>query len=142
MDFSSINWLAVVVAAVAFFVLGALWYGPFFGKIWQRGVGLSDDEMKSANMGKLFGSAFIMAILISVGMAIFFFGFVAEPGCEMEMTVSAGAMYGLMTGIFFLLPSISMNYLFARKGVALMLIDSGYHVVAYTLVGLILAAWQ
>lgn len=142
MDFSSINWLAVLVAAIAFFALGALWYGPIFGKKWQRGVNLSDEEMKSANMGKLFGSAFVLALLISLGMAMFFFGFAAEPGCEVPMTVSMGAIYGLMTGVFFLLPSISMNYLFARKGVALMLIDSGYHIVAYTMLGVILAAWQ
>ena len=73
MDFSAINWLAVIVAAVAFFALGALWYGPLFGKPWQKGVGLSDEEIKSANMGKLFGSAFIFALIISVGMAMFFF---------------------------------------------------------------------
>lgn len=141
MDLSSINWLAVIVAAVAFFALGAIWYGPLFGKKWQSGVGLSDDDMKNANMGKLFGSAFLFALIISFGMAMFFFG-MADPNAEAMMTVEMGAMYGLMTGIFFLFPSISMNYLFARKGMALMLIDSGYHVVAYTIVGVILAAWQ
>ncbi len=142
MDFSAINWLAVAVAAVAFFALGAVWYGPIFGKAWQKHVGLSDDEMKNANMGKLFGSAFIFALIISVGMALFFFGFAAEPGCEVEMTIDMGAMYGLMTGIFFLFPTIGMNYLFARKSTTLILIDSGYHIIAYTIVGVILAAWQ
>jgi len=145
MDFSSFNWLAIVVAAVAFFVLGALWYGPIFGKKWQKGVGLTDEELKNANMGKLFGSAFIFALIISFGMSMFFFGFAPTPGCEncaVPMTVTTGAMYGLMTGIFFLLPSISMNYLFARKSAGLMLIDSGYHITAYTIVGVILAAWQ
>ena len=133
----------MVVAAVAFFILGALWYGPLFGKKWQAGVGLSDEEMKDANMGKLFGSAFLFALIISFGMAMFFFGFAADPEADaVAMTVEMGAMYGLMTGVFFLFPSISMNYLFARKGAGLMLIDSGYHIVAYTIVGVILAAWQ
>lgn len=141
MDLTAINWLAVVVAAVAFFALGALWYGPLFGKKWQKEVGLSDDEIKSANMGKLFGSAFVFAFVISFGMAMFFFG-MADLESAALMTTEMGAMYGLMTGIFFLFPSISMNYLFARKGATLMLIDSGYHIVAYTIVGVILAAWQ
>lgn len=140
MDFSAINWLAVVVSAVAFFALGAIWYGPLFGKAWQKGVGLSDEEMKNANMGKLFGSAFIFALIICIGMAIFFFGFGADP--DNPVTISMGAMYGLMTGLFFILPSTCMNYLFARKSPSLMLIDSFYHIVAYTLVGVILAAWQ
>ncbi len=142
MDFSAINWLAVVVSAIAFFVLGGLWYGPLFGKKWQSAVGLSDEEMKQANMGKLFGSAFVFALIISAGMAMFFFGMPPKPGCEVEMTVANGAMYGGMTGIFFLFPSIGMNYLFARKSSSLIAIDSLYHILAYVVVGVILAAWQ
>ena len=143
MDFSAINWLAVVVSAVAFFVLGGIWYGPLFGKKWQSAVGLSDEEMKQANMGKLFGTAFVFSFIISAGMAMFFFGMPAEPGMEAaKMTVVEGAMYGGMTGIFFLFPSISMNYLFARKSGSLMAIDSLYHIIAYIVVGVILAAWQ
>lgn len=138
MDFSAINWLAVIVAAVAFFGLGAVWYGPVFGKAWQKAVGLTDEELKSANMGKLFGSAFVFAFIISFGMAMFFFGFGENP----DMNAGFGATMGLMTGLFFLFPSISMNYLFARKSAGLMLIDSGYHVVAYTIVGIILGSWQ
>lgn len=140
MDFSAINWLAVVVSAVAFFALGAIWYGPLFGKAWQKGAGLSDEEIKSANMGKLFGSAFVFALIICVGMAIFFFGFGTDP--ENPMTLTTGAMMGLMTGIFFILPSTCMNYLFARKPASFMMIDSFYHIVAYTMVGIILGAWQ
>lgn len=142
MDFSAINWLAVVVAALAFFALGALWYGPLFGKAWQKGAGLSDEDIKGGNMGKTFGAAFFFALMISVGMALFFFGFAAEPGCEVEMTAGTGAMYGAMTGIFFLFPSIGMNYTFAQKSMSYILIDSGYHILAYVVVGVILGAWQ
>jgi hypothetical protein len=39
-DLSAINWLAVIVGAVIYFVLGALWYAPFlFGRAWQRSIG-------------------------------------------------------------------------------------------------------
>ena len=138
MDLSTINWLAVVVAAAAFFALGAIWYGPLFGKAWQKGVGLSDEDLKGANMGKLFGSAFIMALIISFGMAMFFFGFGPNP----DMNAGMGAMYGVMTGIFFIFPSTAMNYLFSRKSTSLIMIDSLYHIVAYTIVGVILGAWQ
>jgi hypothetical protein len=138
MDLSTINWLAVVVAAAAFFALGAIWYGPLFGKAWQKAVSLSDEEIKNANMGKLFGSAFIMALIVSFGMAMFFFGFGPNP----DMNAGMGAMYGIMTGIFFIFPSTAMNYLFARKSSTLIAIDSCYHIVAYTIVGVLLGAWQ
>ena len=37
-----INWLAVVLGAVAFFLVGVIWYGMVFGKAWQKAAGLSD----------------------------------------------------------------------------------------------------
>lgn len=137
MDFSNINWLAMIVAAVSSFAIGAIWYGPVFGKKWQQAVGLSDEEMKNANMGKLFGTAFILAVVISFGMAMFFGG---DPATRPD--AGQGAMYGAMTGIFFVFPSTWMNYLFARKSTALIFIDSFYHIVTYTVIGVILGAWH
>jgi hypothetical protein len=50
-----INWLAVVVAAIACFLLGGLWYSPvLFGKAWQRETGLTDEKLRNGNMVKLF----------------------------------------------------------------------------------------
>lgn len=138
MDLSAINWLAVLVAALVFFGLGALWYGPLFGKAWQRAVGLSDADLKDGKAGKLFVSAFIMAVIISVGMAIFLYG----PGEHTDFDVRSGAIIGLMAGVLFILPTTVMNYILARRPLPLILIDSFYHIVAYTLVGTLLGAWQ
>ena len=118
MDFSNINWLAVVVSTVAYFALGAIWYGPVFGKAWQKGVGLTDEEIKNGNMGKLFGTALIMSFIASFGMAMFFFGFGENP----DMNPIMGATMGLMTGLFFIIPTTALNYNFARKGAGLILI--------------------
>src|SRR4051812_47000535 len=50
-----ISWLAVVVGAVASFLLGGLWYSPvLFGKAWQRETGLTDEQLKSGNMARIF----------------------------------------------------------------------------------------
>ena len=33
-----LNWLAVLVAALVYFILGAIWYAPpIFGRAWMRG---------------------------------------------------------------------------------------------------------
>ena len=51
-----VNWIAIVVAAVASFLLGGLWYSPvLFGKAWQRETGLTDEQLKKGNMAKIFG---------------------------------------------------------------------------------------
>ena len=39
MDFSTINWLAILVAAVSSFAVGSVWYAkPIFGSIWQKEI--------------------------------------------------------------------------------------------------------
>lgn len=137
MDLSAINWLAVFISALAFFGLGAIWYGPLFGKTWQRGVGLSDDDVKE-QMSKVFGASMVMALVISTGMAVF----LRSEWAPTETGALAGATMGIMFGIFFILPSTAMNYIFARRPISLILIDAFYHMIGYTLTGIILASWK
>ena len=70
MDLASLNWLAIIVAALASFAIGSLWYSPvLFGKVWQRETGITDEKAKSANMGKIMGLAFVLMLLISFNLA-------------------------------------------------------------------------
>mgnify|MGYP000377311663 CR=1 FL=1 len=45
---AEINWLAVLLGALAFFLVGAIWYGVLFAKAWQRAAGLSDEAIQGA----------------------------------------------------------------------------------------------
>ncbi|MEN8247612.1 MAG: DUF1761 domain-containing protein [Bacteroidota bacterium] len=130
---ANINYWAVLVAAISSFAIGALWYAPFlFGKVWQKAIGLSDEELKNANMGKTFGLAFVLGVMISFGMAMFF----GEP-----IGLHQGAMYGAMTAIFFVIPSIGTLGLFEQHKLLLFLVNSGYKLVTYTVIGAIIGAW-
>jgi len=61
-----INYLAVVLAAVAFFAVGAAWYTVLFGKAWQRALGLSDEQLKGgANMALIYGGAFLCELVVA-----------------------------------------------------------------------------
>ena len=53
-----INWLGVVLAALAGFVVGGIWYGPIMGKKWMGAVGLSEEQIKEGNMPLIYGGAF------------------------------------------------------------------------------------
>jgi len=56
MDASNMNWLAIIVAALANFLLGGLWYSPIlFGKRWQKENNLSDEDLKNTNQLRVFG---------------------------------------------------------------------------------------
>jgi len=59
------NWIAVIGAAVAGFVIGGIWYGPLFSKAWQAESGLSDESIKGANMPMIFGLTFVLNLVSS-----------------------------------------------------------------------------
>ena len=40
MEFAQVNWIAIVIVAVFNMILGTLWYGPLFGKLWMRIIGV------------------------------------------------------------------------------------------------------
>ena len=66
MDFASINYLSVVVAALSSFVVGMLWYGPvLFGKAWMAENGFSDEDVQGGNMLRTYGTAFILGLIIA-----------------------------------------------------------------------------
>lgn len=112
------NWIAVIGAALAGFVIGGLWYGPLFGKAWQKESGLSDEAMKNANMAQIFGLTFVLNLAAS-----FILGHVMDTYQHPGLHISA--MIGFGIGLGFVATSIGVNYLFARKSLKLFLIDGG-----------------
>ena len=66
-------------------------------------------------------------------MAMFFEG---DVGLQM------GAMYGFMTGFFFVAASIGIIYLYEHKSLKLFLINAGYQILTYTIIGAIIGVWQ
>lgn len=121
-----INWIGIIAATVSAFVLGGIWYGPLFGKKWQALVGLSDEQVKSANMAKTFGGAFVLTFI-----AAFVFAMFLGP----DITLQQGLAYGASAGLCWVAASFGINYLFAQRPLALWLIDGGYATLMFTLFG-------
>jgi hypothetical protein len=123
------NLLAILIAAASGFLVGGLWYGPLFGKAWQRAIGLSDEELGSGNMVKTFGLTFAFSLLSAVflGHLLAYF----DPDFTRTMMISVGIAFG------FVVPAIGTNYLFGRKAGALFAIDAGYWIAFYTAMGLV-----
>lgn len=132
MDPASINWLAVLVATVLTFLLGGVWYGPLFGKLWQRHMGLSDEQLKQG-VGRTFALAFVLALVSAVNLA-FFLG----PSATVAFGVGAGAA----TGLGFVATALGVTYAFGRRPLVLALVDAGYHAIAFTMMGALLGAWR
>ena len=123
------NLLAILVAAAAGFLVGGLWYGPLFGKIWMAENGFTEEELKKANMLKIYGLTFAFSVLSAVclGHLLAFF----DTNTRATLMISTGIALG------YIVPAIGTNYLFARKSGKLFAIDAGYWVVFYAAMGLV-----
>ena len=125
-NFSYGEWIG---AALVGFLIGGLWYGPLFGKAWQREIGLSDDEIKSGNMAKIFGITFLFSILSAVFLGHLLSHF--DTDFQRTMMISIGIAIG------FVAPAIGTNYLYGRKSGKLFAIDAGYWIAFYAAMGLV-----
>lgn len=137
MDFSTINWLAVLVATLASFALGALWYSLLFKNTWIREVGIPEEEMKKANLAKIFGTCLLLTGVMAFGMAMLIQG----HGKGM-IDWKGGLWHGLFIGLCFVAPTIGINYLYQHKSFTLWAVDASYQVSFLVLMGIILGAWQ
>jgi hypothetical protein len=129
-----LNIWAVLLAALSTFLIGGLWYSPaVFGKSWMRENGLTEESLKGSNMFKIFGLAFVLALIAAINLAMFL-----GP----ENRAGMGALWGFAAGFGWVATFIGTHYLFERKSFTLFLINAGYSVVALTIMGVILAAWK
>lgn len=122
------NWLAVVVATLAFFAVGAIWYTALFGKIWQREVGLSEEQLAGGrNMMLVMGTCFVLEFIVCLTVG-HMFDFL-EPSDRAKMMIALGLALGVM------MPATGINYLYQRKSLKLFLVDSGHFVAGMAAVG-------
>ncbi|HVZ57253.1 MAG TPA: DUF1761 domain-containing protein [Chitinophagaceae bacterium] len=135
--FAQVNWLAVLVAGLAYFILGALWYSKvLFGSPWARlhQVPVRDPAARRG-MGLMMLSSLVLMLLTSAGMALL------VVRMDLHLAVS-GLKIGLVTGLCFAAAAVSISLVYQRKPSALFLIDGGYQLIGNILAGLILVLWR
>lgn len=135
MDFSSINYLAVLVAALSTFILGGLWYSPMlFGKAWMRANNFSDADLQTFSKARMFGWSFVFSLVMAVNLAMF----LADPKTNLTWGMAAGALAGLG----WVAMAVAIIAMFENKSWAYILINGGYMTIAFTLMGAIIGAWR
>lgn len=131
MDFSVISWLGVLVAGIAAMVVGGLWYSLLFARVWQRAAGVTDEQLtRNAPL------TYLGSLLLAFVMALVLAPFIAHGG------VVFGLAAGLAVGLGWVAASFGMVYLFERRPLAHWLVNAGYAVVSYAVMGAIVGAFQ
>ena len=135
--FSNINWLAVIVATIAYFVLGAIWYSKVaFANKWiqDHGINVNAPDAKKG-IGQIMLFSFVSFFVICLTLAIII--------SKMGLTggVMSGLKVGLITGVGISWMVICVGYLYTKKPITLYIIDGLYHTVGQVIAAIILCVW-
>jgi len=142
MDFSSINWLAVVACVVASMIVGSVWFHPkTFFPTWWKAIGKSDNDdasKSSIGMGLTWGLIIFCSFVQAVFMSLMVNAMGSMTG---GATLASGATAGFLLWLGFVAPSSLTNKLFADRLKA-WLLEAGNHLVTFVVMGAIVGAWH
>jgi hypothetical protein len=140
-QFANVNYLAVVVAAVAAFIVGAVWYGTF-SRAWIAAQGKTMESVKQEQAEKVGQmSAFLPFLIVFVSnlvMAVVLYGVMKHVG---PFTIRAGLISAAFCWLGFVVTTIATNYAFQGRKPMLTVIDAGYWLAALLVTGAILGAF-
>jgi hypothetical protein len=131
----SISYWAVIVAATAKFVIGAVWYSPpVFAKQWQSLIGLTEAQVRAGLVPALIAEAIgdlIMAYVLARFVAHYGFG-----------GIGGGLLIGFMAWLGFVATVMANQIFYERKPQQLVVINAGYLLVSLLVMGAILGIWH
>lgn len=138
-NFDYLNWPAIAVAALAYFVLGALWYSKvLFAKRWiaDSKIDVNDPNAKKG-VGLMFGGSFVLMFVQSLAIAVL---------ANRLQIIGAGWMSGLklgaVTGACFCAAAVGVNYLYEKKPLSLFFINGGYAIAGNIIAAIIICCWE
>jgi len=137
-----VNYFAVLLAAAVAIVLGFLWYGPLFGKTWMDLIGFSKEKMskeQKGNMGKSYLLMTAGTLLMSYVLAhalVFASAYLSVEGFP------AGIMTGFWNWLGFIAPVTLGSVLWEGKPWKLWVLNNGYQLLSFLLMGSVLAVWE
>ena len=135
MDLSTMNYLAVLVAALSTFLIGGLWYSPLlFGKAWMRANNFSEQEVEKFSKARMFGWSFVFSLVMAFNLAMF----LAGPDTNVIWGMAAGAL----AGFGWVAMAIGIISVFENRSWSYIAINGGYMTVAFIVMGAILGAWR
>lgn len=131
------HWSVIIGAALAAWLLGALWYSPLlFARAWVAAHGHTPESLArmQAKAAKTYTLSFIAFVLIAYVLHLF----LNHLGAT---TWTTGAMWGFHAWVGIALPIGFTAHLYSEKPLAAFLIDTAYQAVYLTLMGAILGNW-
>ena len=131
------NYLAVVVAALVAHILGWLWYMPLFGKAWRNARGITDQMVAEGqkDMGKTMAVIAVCTIIMAWAIGLF-------ASYTHLVTWMQGLKLGVLCWFGFAFTMGLVETVTSRRKMAGFYIDTGYYLVSFVVMGIILSLWH
>jgi len=136
---SDVNILAVLVAGLAYFALGALWYSVLFGKMWKAGIEETGIKMNQPGQSGMMMSMMVKSFIANVLTA---FGVAYVIHLNQNYNVETGIKVGLMLGVCIAFASELMVANWQGTKTKVLVIDAGYQILGILLTAVILSCWH
>ena len=136
--FDNLNWGAIAMGTIAYFILGSLWYSKLlFVKRWIADLKIDVNEPNAKKgMGLMLGGSIVLMFLQSIAIAL-----IAERLDIRGAGWMSGLKLGALTGCCFSAATIGVNYFYEKKPLSLFLINAGYAIVGNIISAIIICSW-
>ena len=128
---SDLSILGVILASLAFFFIGGLWYTVLFGKMWRAEMGIADEDVGSPQPLMFIGS-FVVGLVIAITLGLL----IGDQGVACGVKIGAGTGFGIGAAV------MAQNAIYESKSMRFWAINSAYVVIGLAVMGAILGALQ
>lgn len=129
-----VSYVAVLVATIAAWLFGWIYYGPLFGKKWMQLTGMKGGKKDKEGMGKKMATHFITMFIFAYTLAVFI-------GSTGSVAVAGGATLAIVVAIGFIAMHDVGGMLWRKDSFNLYLLNQVYNVIALALMGGIIGYW-
>ena len=136
-----INYLAVLVCGISAMVLGSIWYGPLFGKVWMRVNNVSPDDLeKRKEMQKSAGPLYVVQFVLTLLQAWIMAWYIGS------MDSASGVHNAFGMWLAFIIPTVASACMWTNDSKKVSWtkfgMQAGYYLVLFVIFGLILGLWK
>jgi hypothetical protein len=138
-----INYLAVLACGVATMIIGFLWYGPVFGKMWMQlmGWGPMNPEQLAAKQ-KQARTGYIVMFISSLVMAYVLAHAITFGSAYLQITGIAAGLQGAFWSWLGFIATVTLgSVLWEGRSWKLWVLNAGYYLVVLIVMGIILVTW-
>ena len=133
--FADLNWLAVLVAGLAYFIIGAVWYtDALMGRQYRSALGLDPDARATPDpMPLVINLVGWLVSALALGLVS------AAVGAE---GFAEGLLLGLVVGVGVVITQMLVTTTYEGRGNALFKVNAPYVIIGYAVMGVVLATWR